>query len=622
MKARALLFMLGGLFFALPLFASAATLTASPVSGTAPLTVNFTAAGLTPGTTYTTSWGDGVTSTVPPQTAPSSGRLTFGHTYTTAGSFVAKVLGPSSVVTASTTVTVTAAQAAAPSCVLTLSAPSVVYGNQLTLSWSSQRATAGSITGVGSVGASGSARVSPGTSGTYTGTFTGTGGTGRCTVSVTVTQNNTTLGVSTVPFNDIDTTDNGITIPDATFRGVPDVYSNVTNTNQPSTVTQTQSNTQTQQSSGTKGLVGCNSAEGCNLCAFTKLFQSVINFLIGLTVPLSALLFAWAGILYFTSMGSEERAKKAKKIFTSVALGLVIAMGGWLGVQTLLKTVLAPGYYQTWNEINCQQGNRPGTNGFFSTVSQWLSLLPPTNSTTLTQSTGGSSYQCGNDSAGQPLVLSGGSCYTSDGTYVKQPTVVLTSANSGYTCPGGYSLAGGQCYNNDNPSLPTVTPTALGSTQTIGNFTCTNCMAIPSDIPGYNRSQSCSQQVGGACQADAGLIQSLQGLKSSLSSTDYSNWYVSEAWPPTVTHQSSDQNAGSSVDISACNSNNGVSGTSAIGECVQTFQGVASQNNLRAVYEVPDAASRTAILQANPSLTSTNVIVVSGVSPHFSIYKK
>ena len=490
---------------------------------------------------------------------------------------------------------------AAPTCALSLSSRSVVYGNYLTLSWTSQRATAGGITGVGAVGPTGSARVHPGTSGTYTGVFSGPGGTGRCSVSVTVTTAAT--GGTTIGF------------PEATFRGVPDVYQNL-GTDQ----TQTQGQTPAQTTGTTpkvNGLVGCSGAADCNLCAFTNLFQTVINFLIGLTVPLSALLFAWAGILYFSSGANPSQTDKAKKIFFSVAIGLIIAMGGWLGIQTLLKTVLAPGYYKDWNTIDCRQA--PGSRPMSGLVKDWLSFLPQLNQNALVTTGGGPTC-----SSGFTYSASAGSCSSNT-----EPGFALPN---GYNCPTGstFSSSNGNCVNDLTPDI-TTTPqsdngSVTGASQTIttsaGTFSCTNCAPIPSDIPGYNRAQSCSQQSGGACQADASLIQSLQGLNSGLSTTDYNQWYVSEAWPPTTYHASGDQNAGASVDISACNDNNNVNGASTVSQCVQTFQSVASQNNLRAVYEVPTASQQQAILQANPSLGAGSVIVVPYITgSHFSVYK-
>ena len=537
---------------------------------------------------------------------------------------------------------------AAPTCALSLSSRSVVYGNYLTLSWTSQRATAGGITGVGAVGPTGSARVHPGTSGTYTGVFSGPGGTGRCSVSVTVTAatNGSTIGTPGILYSEMSQQDQlrfsegityaTVTTPDgptyidstlgyqnyptynnATFRGVPEVYQNM-GTDQ----TQGQNQTQTPaQTTGTtpkvNGLVGCSGAADCNLCAFTNLFQTVINFLIGLTVPLSALLFAWAGILYFSSGANPSQTDKAKKIFFSVAIGLIIAMGGWLGIQTLLKTVLAPGYYKDWNTIDCRQA--PGSRPMSGLVKDWLSFLPQLNQNALVTTGGGPTC-----SSGFTYSASAGSCSSNT-----EPGFALPN---GYNCPTGstFSSSNGNCVNDLTPDI-TTTPqsdngSVTGASQTIttsaGTFSCTNCAPIPSDIPGYNRAQSCSQQSGGACQADASLIQSLQGLNSGLSTTDYNQWYVSEAWPPTTYHASGDQNAGASVDISACNDNNNVNGASTVSQCVQTFQSVASQNNLRAVYEVPTASQQQAILQANPSLGAGSVIVVPYITgSHFSVYK-
>ncbi|OGC85929.1 hypothetical protein A3D70_00630 [Candidatus Adlerbacteria bacterium RIFCSPHIGHO2_02_FULL_54_18] len=143
------------------------------------------------------------------------------------------------------------------------------------------------------------------------------------------------------------------------------------------------------------GLVGCTGAANCNFCAFTGLFQSIINFLIGLSIPLSALLFAWAGILYFSSAANPAGIETAKKIFVSVGIGFLIAMGGWLGVQTILKTLLAQDFYVSWDKIDCRQANRPGSGAEESktiTVAEWLSFLPPLNQTPLVPVTVNSSY--------------------------------------------------------------------------------------------------------------------------------------------------------------------------------------------------------------------------------------
>ena len=161
-----------------------------------------------------------------------------------------------------------------------------------------------------------------------------------------------------------------------------------------------------------------------------------------------------------------------------------------------------------------------------------------------------------------------------------------------------------------------------GTRQVINGYTCESCVPIDPSIPGYNRAETCSAMVNGACQVDPVLNQQLLNLKKDLAAAGI-NWYVSEAWPPTVQHRSADQNAGKSVDVSACNSNTGVSGPTAVGNCIDSFNAAAARSSrLRAVYEVPSATDQQAILSANPNLTRSQVIVVTGVKPHLSIYQR
>ena len=78
---------------------------------------------------------------------------------------------------------------------------------------------------------------------------------------------------------------------------------------------------------------------GCQLCSLVALIDNVIRFLLFLAAPIAALLFAYAGFLYFTSGGSEENVGKAKTIFKDVLIGFIIALCGYLIVDTLLRTL-------------------------------------------------------------------------------------------------------------------------------------------------------------------------------------------------------------------------------------------------------------------------------------------
>ncbi len=111
------------------------------------------------------------------------------------------------------------------------------------------------------------------------------------------------------------------------------------------------------------GLVPCglngDAAATCNICTFGQLLQNIINFAIGLSIPLSAVLFSYAGWLYFSNRENTSQIEKAHRIFTTVFIGFCIAIGGWLIVQTVLKT-LAPGY-QSWTTFTCNNADRAGS---------------------------------------------------------------------------------------------------------------------------------------------------------------------------------------------------------------------------------------------------------------------
>lgn len=300
-------------------------------------------------------------------------------------------------------------------------------------------------------------------------------------------------------------------------------------------------------------LVSCRGLE-CNLCEFVKTLNRIINFLLGLTVPLAMGLFAWAGILYYTSAASEENIKKAKGIFRNTLVGFLIAISGWLIVQTTIN-VLAGNKFTNWkwNEVTCS-GDRIGVDKKI-TISKWI-----------------------------------------EGVLPKLSSII---------------------------GVTTITQTSGVQTTTVGGRTvsCANCVPIPSDFPDYNRALSCSQQVNGVCQVDASLIAPLTALKQNLQKQDV-GWYISEAWPPTVIHQSAAQNAGNSVDISACNAATGIVGSDAIASCLSTFQSATANTGLQAVYEVKTPEQAAAILAAARDRPMPTIIVVPTINgSHFSIYK-
>ncbi len=91
------------------------------------------------------------------------------------------------------------------------------------------------------------------------------------------------------------------------------------------------------QDSGT-GLIPC--VNNCGFADIMKLINGVVGFIFkDLVIPISAIMFAYAGFELVTSGGSTEKKSQAKKIFLNVAIGLAFAAGAYLIVHAILGIV-------------------------------------------------------------------------------------------------------------------------------------------------------------------------------------------------------------------------------------------------------------------------------------------
>lgn len=95
-------------------------------------------------------------------------------------------------------------------------------------------------------------------------------------------------------------------------------------------------------------LVPCD-GPNCNLESFVTLVQNLLNFLVYLAVIGAALLFAWAGWLYLSSADNVSQRVKATKVFKNVAIGLIIMIGAWVLIDSLLEGVLRSDF--KWNSF-------------------------------------------------------------------------------------------------------------------------------------------------------------------------------------------------------------------------------------------------------------------------------
>jgi len=111
----------------------------------------------------------------------------------------------------------------------------------------------------------------------------------------------------------------------------------------------------------------------CGFCALIQLVRNVINFIVlFLIVPLAAIAFAIAGIIYITAVGNPGKVKQAHDIFAYAFWGLILTLLAWLIVSALAITFLNPavfpngvfGFNCSGAEVQPQYVTPPGGPGF------------------------------------------------------------------------------------------------------------------------------------------------------------------------------------------------------------------------------------------------------------------
>lgn len=82
-----------------------------------------------------------------------------------------------------------------------------------------------------------------------------------------------------------------------------------------------------------------NCSPNCGYQDLLILVNNIINWIIWISMPVAAGVFAWAGILYMTS-GVVDQKAHAKGIMVNVFIGFVVILSAWLIVNTITNTLL------------------------------------------------------------------------------------------------------------------------------------------------------------------------------------------------------------------------------------------------------------------------------------------
>lgn len=78
----------------------------------------------------------------------------------------------------------------------------------------------------------------------------------------------------------------------------------------------------------------------CGFPHLMELAKNIMDFLITVSIPLSAIVFAYAGFLFMTAAGNEGQVSRAKEIFTKVLIGFVFVLCAWIIVWSITNVLL------------------------------------------------------------------------------------------------------------------------------------------------------------------------------------------------------------------------------------------------------------------------------------------
>jgi len=109
------------------------------------------------------------------------------------------------------------------------------------------------------------------------------------------------------------------------------------------------------------GLVPC-SGTNCSACHLAELGNTLVGLLIGLVAIVFATLMVVAGFRLVTSGGNRSARDAAKNSLTNAVVGLLLILGAWLLVDTLMRALVGDGGevtgYGPWTEISCWEQRR------------------------------------------------------------------------------------------------------------------------------------------------------------------------------------------------------------------------------------------------------------------------
>jgi len=129
---------------------------------------------------------------------------------------------------------------------------------------------------------------------------------------------------------------------------------------------------------GKRGPEGIAIQEPCNICHAAELGQNILNFLVTTVMPFLAILFsAIGGFLIMTAGGSENRYRDGRDQLVRVAIGVLIVLIAWAGINFVMKTFFDEQVTGSWYEFQCSVDQEPNVLDY--TPTDWQFDTPEGN---------------------------------------------------------------------------------------------------------------------------------------------------------------------------------------------------------------------------------------------------
>jgi len=84
------------------------------------------------------------------------------------------------------------------------------------------------------------------------------------------------------------------------------------------------------------GVIPCD-GQDCSFGSLVTLVQKILTFFLTAAPFVAAIIFAYGGVLYITSGGQSGKIEKAHKVFSFAVWGLLLVLGAWLIIFTIIK---------------------------------------------------------------------------------------------------------------------------------------------------------------------------------------------------------------------------------------------------------------------------------------------